>query len=195
MAAKMFFRDAGVLRTARKVFFRDAGVLRTVRKAFYRDAGVLRVVYLAVTGGIVTLTSKSLSVLVQSPGTASITFRLATGGKLRVSTNGGAFSEISPLTEWLDPEDTIDAENYDAQATLTSNTDSATVTGTFGSRLQLGAAGGSRDWGASITTATNSDESASPVVSIQIIRRSDSVTVATASVTFNLKLFSNLGNL
>lgn len=191
MAAKMFFRDAGVLRTARKLFFRDAGVLRTVRKAFYRDAGVLRTVYLA--GGVVTLTAKNLSASGNSPGTASVVFRLATDGKLRASINGGAFNELTPLTEWLDPEDTVDAENYDAQATLNSNPDGATMSGTFGTRLQLGAAGGSRDWGASITTTlAKADRAASPIITVQIIRRADSVVMASAAITFSLDLFGSL---
>ena len=144
------------------------------------------------TGGV-TLTNKNLSATKQSPGTASVVFRLATGGKLRQSLNGGAFTEIPPFTEWLDPESTIVAEGFDAMAAILSNPDGATMSGSYGTWLQLGAIGGSRDWGASVTTSTSgASKFASVVIQIQIRRRSDLAVVATANVNISVEMFNNL---
>lgn len=62
MAAKLHFRDTGVLRTLTKLFYRDAGTLRPIVKAFYRDNGVLRQVFAAgAAPGSVAFTNTDVS--------------------------------------------------------------------------------------------------------------------------------------
>lgn len=137
---------------------------------------------------VVALTAHTLTTTSISPNTVTALFRFATAGKLRGTDDGGSLYELTPLAEWLEPENATNAALYEVQATLVSNTGSATMSGTFGTWLQLGVA--ARDWSASITSTTTSPKSASPVVGFTIRRISDAATMASANVTFNLVLES-----
>lgn len=114
MAAKLFYRNAGVLRAITKLFFRDpagGGTLRTVSKAFYRDGGVLRQVF-AIDDPAPTDASFNDFTVSQSSG-----FGSAAAG-YRVNTSGVAQSRrknvYATLETWLLSGASSD---YEVQAT------------------------------------------------------------------------------
>lgn len=187
-----FSRKSGGVNTTLATFKRrSAGVWVALTTGKRRQSGAW-VDILPTTSFAVTLTARSLSATRQSPNTASAVFRLAPGGKLRRSINGGTFEELTPLTEWLDPEDGtgVEGAKYEAMATVASDPSGAAA-GTFDTWLQLGVA--SRDWSAAITTAGAEDsETATSVLTVQIRRVTDQVVVASASITINLTLNGNL---
>jgi len=131
-----------------------------------------------VVTGAVALSSQNKTVTseVAGPATASATLRMGAEGKLYFRTTAtGAFIEQSPLTEWLNPESTTEAANYEVWAQLVSGTLS---TGTAGQWLRMNLA---RDW--TLTRATVG--SSQTVINVRIRRIGTTTVLASTDVTLN----------
>jgi RHS repeat-associated protein len=131
-----------------------------------------------VVSGAVSLSSQNKTVTseVAGPATASATVRMGAEGKLYFRTTAaGAFTEQSPLTEWLNPESTTEAANYEVWAQLVSGTLSA---GSAGQWLRMNLA---RDW----TLTRSTVGSSQTVINVRIRRIGTTTVLAAADVTLN----------
>lgn len=169
MAAKIFYRDAGALRSLTKVFYRDAGVLRTLTKVFYRDAGVLRQVFSSAAANIVNIVGKSVFDI----NNVTLTF-----------TNSGIMAghaDFVTADEWLTTgnQNTTNAALYEIQCTATRLLPDGHCSGTTGTYLALSI---NQSW--SVTCLINKVTAWD--LYIQIRRASDQVQVAAA--TYNIEV-------
>jgi RHS repeat-associated protein len=131
-----------------------------------------------------TATNKTVVSTAPSGGTASATFRLATGGKIRFQTSvGGTYDEQAPFDEWLEPESVTEAENYEAKAVQLGDLPSSGVVNQW---LSLGGSS-SRDW-----TMTRSVPGTSETdITILIRRIGTTTTLASTKVTLRATVASN----
>lgn len=157
--------SGGTSRLVSRAFVIDSGgTARRILRAFVIDSGgTARQIF---QGDVVSLSNLNLNTLTITPTDATCSYSLNSTGSQTDSDGGNR--------NWITP--TSNAGNYSARMTL--NSGSAYTSGTVGAWLNLGT---TRTW--SLTESRNGVFSSSNSGTIEIRRDSDSVVVASATIT------------
>lgn len=169
----VYVNDNGTLRQIQRAFVNDNGTLREITEIAVNDNGTLREVFLT---QVELAASYDYSQAVDNPTDASAGFRLASTGDIL----GAETSNISP-SFLIDEGDWLvsgAASDYEVRATLDSG---ALTSGTTGSWLALST---TRTW----YCAQGGIGTKTADLTIEIRRASDSVVIATATVSLRAEV-------